>query len=284
MSAIQTVLASLIDYAGLYPPASHDMRSAVENYLRYSASGRAFALGRFIVDLNRVDAVRSVAGDATRRMKLSAIVPPDGGWATLSRLADEGVPIEAIEIRAASIEDLARMDNRVPLRFETYIEVPFASAERELTEAIAAMGARVKVRMGGLVASAIPSAESVVRVLAGLAQHRIPFKATAGLHHPVRSHYPFTYARDSPTGTMHGFINLCCAAALLYFAGDAREAALVLEEQDAGAWHVSSEAISWRAHRWTSDQWREVREKFLVSFGSCSFEEPIRELEGLQWL
>jgi hypothetical protein len=57
----------------------------------------------------------------------------------------------------------------------------------------------------------------------------------------------------------------------------------ILEEPDAGAWTLSQDVLSWRSRRWTSDQLSEARKRF-VSFGSCSFEEPIRDLEAMGWL
>jgi hypothetical protein len=47
MTAIQTLLAGLFDYAGLYPPASLSLRSAANNYLDYARGKHAKALGRF---------------------------------------------------------------------------------------------------------------------------------------------------------------------------------------------------------------------------------------------
>ena len=40
-------------------------------------------------------------------------------------------------------------------------------------------------------------------------------KATAGLHHALRGDYRLTYEPDSARRTMHGFVNLVLAAALL---------------------------------------------------------------------
>src|SRR6185369_7980556 len=47
-TAIDALLEGLIDYAGLYPPASLNMRPAVENYRRYRREKNSNALGRFI--------------------------------------------------------------------------------------------------------------------------------------------------------------------------------------------------------------------------------------------
>src|SRR5918995_986980 len=54
MSAIRTLLQGSIDYAGLFPPAELDMRTALENYVRYSSGPSSWALGRFIVPVSRL--------------------------------------------------------------------------------------------------------------------------------------------------------------------------------------------------------------------------------------
>ena len=46
---------SVVDYAGLFPPAGLDMRAAVGNYARYAAGPWAWALGRFIVPVSRLE-------------------------------------------------------------------------------------------------------------------------------------------------------------------------------------------------------------------------------------
>ena len=284
MSVIDGLLTGLIDYAGLYPPAGLDMRSAVQNYLAYGENKHAFALGRFIVDLNRLSELRAVAGDSVRNLRLSVIASPNSEWHALYALIHNGVQIDAIEVKAVYLSDIERIRRSIPSDVTTYFELPVHPPAGDLLEAVSAAGARVKLRMGGVVADAFPSTASVAETMNALRDCRLAFKATAGLHHPVRSRHPFTYAADSPTGTMHGFVNLCCAAALMHFGGETCEAKLLLDEQDLSSWQVTPDTIAWRSYRWSADQLREVREKFLISFGSCSFEEPIHDLETLGWL
>jgi hypothetical protein len=281
VSAIESLLAGLVDYAGLYPPAGLDMRSAVENYLTYKRGKHAYALGRFIVDVHRVDELRAVATDALRNMRLSVIVSAPSAVDLVSAFIDEGVPIEAVELKAASTAEMQRL--AAAPKIETYIEIPMGATSSALLEIFAAAGAGVKLRMGGVVAEAFPPAAAVAEMLGALHRHGLAFKATAGLHHPLRARHPVTYAPDSPTGTMHGFINLVCAAALVHFGGNIGEAATILEEQDPGAWHLTPDAITWRSHTWSAEHIAEVRKQF-VAFGSCSFEEPTGELEKLGWL
>jgi hypothetical protein len=104
------------------------------------------------------------------------------------------------------------------------------------------------------------------------------------LHHPLRSRHAFTYKQDSDAGMMHGFMNLLCAAALVWFGGEEEEVTQLLEEQDSQVWKVRADAICWGEWDWSADELREVRKRFLKSIGSCSFLEPIGDLEALGWL
>jgi hypothetical protein len=52
--AAGALLRDLIDYAGLFPPASLDMAAAVANYDSYSRSEWNWILGRFIVPVARL--------------------------------------------------------------------------------------------------------------------------------------------------------------------------------------------------------------------------------------
>lgn len=278
-------LAGLIDFAGLFPPAGLDMHSAVRKYLEYSRSGSRRALGRFIVNLEQFPYLWDAAGDYVRELRLSVVVTPDADWDDLHRLLDKGYMVEAVEIKAANgSAEVERLAARVPEGVIAYFEVPVCGAPTQMLDVVEAAGARIKLRMGGTAAEAFPTPKSVAQMLAELAHRRMIFKATAGLHHAVRGRYALTYAEDSATAVMHGFMNLSCAAAVLYFGGEIKEAQDVLEEEWPGAWQVTPEAIAWQQNSWNADELREVREKLFAGFGSCSFEEPLRELEALRWL
>ena len=113
----------------------------------------------------------------------------------------------------------------------------------------------------------------------------MPFKATAGLHHPVRAMRPLTYQPDSPSAMMHGFVNVFLAAALLWHRGSNEADALAtLEETSPAAFVFDDKCVSWHDHSLTAAQLRSARRKFAISFGSCSFEEPIQDLKDLGWL
>ncbi len=283
MTAIESLLSGLIDYAGLYPPASLDMHTAARKYLEYGHSTHARALGRFIIDLDRFPYLWDAAGDYVRGLRLSVLASPDADWDDLRRLVDKGFVIESIEVKDAAAAEIGRIAMRIPAGVTAYFEVPIDAAAAAL-DAVATAGAHVKIRTGGTSAEAFPSTPALAQMLSEISARRLIFKATAGLHHPIRGRHPLTYANGSPTAVMHGFVNLASAAALLYFGGDAREAQLVLEEEWPGAWRITPEAIAWEENGWSADELREVRQQFFAGFGSCSFDEPIRNLEALRWL
>jgi hypothetical protein len=287
MKAIDRLLADLIDYAGLYPPASLDMHSAVRNYLEYSRSTHAKTLGRFIVDLDRFPYLWDAAGDYVRGMRLSVLADPSADWDDLGRLLDKGYHIEAVETKVATAAEIASVALKIPAGLTAYFEIPVAAGIDVFDAVLAArehMDARIKVRMGGVAAEAFPSAQSIAYMLEGIARRRLLFKATAGLHHPVRGRHALTSSVGSATAVMHGFVNLACAAALLYFGGDAEDACRALEEEWPGEWKVTDDSIVWQEYGWGGDELGEVRQSFFTGFGSCSFEEPLRDLEELGWL
>jgi hypothetical protein len=283
MSAIESLMAGLIDYAGLYPPAAFDMRTAVRNYLEYGAGKNSFALGRFIVDMNRLEELRSVAGDSLSNFRLSVSASATASATEIDILFRRGLPIESIEIKCVEPLTICRISEKIPQAIEQYFEIPIQLGCSGAIDAIASVGARAKLRMGGLVADAFPSPEQVVKWLQLVTDRRIPFKATAGLHHPIRSRHPFSHAVNSPRGTMHGFINFFCAVALVR-SGDLEFAHTVLEEEDRNAFHISPQSIAWRSHQFTCEQVRTIRQELFTSYGSCSFDEPLQDLEALGWL
>ena len=282
MTAIETLIAGLFDYAGLYPPASLSLPSAANNYIEYASSKHAAALGRFIVNADRLDEFRSVAGDSLNRFRLSVIANGTADIGVLSRQKRSGMPIEAIEMKCSQPGEIEQLARSVPEGIVVYFEIPLEA--EDMLKAIHRTRTRAKIRMGGVVPEAFPSVPNVAQALRTVAELKLTFKATAGLHHPIRSRQPLTYKPESHTGVMHGFINLCCAAALVFFGGEVRDVESVLAEENPGVWKVTAEGIEWRGHIWSADQLRALRSQFLISIGSCSFEEPLRDMESLGWL
>lgn len=293
---LRTLLAHAIDYAGLFPPAQLDMPGAVAEYESYLASSDAWALGRFVVPATRLDELAAAAGGPTgnslgarhAERQLSVVLGADLS-ADMDRLrAFSDHPssgrwwsdVDAVELRASTPEAIAEAMRVVSDGVERYVEIPVAGDPTLLVRAIADAGAFAKVRTGGTTADAFPPSDHVVRFLAACLREDVPFKATAGLHHPLRGEYPLTYEPGSACGRMYGFLNLFLATAFLAAGLDEVDTRRMLEESDPNAVTFSRTEVAWRTHRLSVDHLAESR-RFLTSFGSCSFREPIDDLTAL---
>jgi hypothetical protein len=297
MSAIETLLRASIDYAGLFPPAGLDMDTAVANFARYRASPAAWALGRFIVPVSRLSEFEAAAQrhpvSAPEPWLLGALVGLEAG-SDLEHLrrfnhrhAASGAPVftaDTFEVKATSNSAVEEIMRRTPAGLQAYIEIPIDRNPGDLIATIGRLGGRAKVRTGGVTPEAFPHAADLVRFIRGCILGGVPFKATAGLHHPLRAEYRLTYAPDSPRAIMFGFLNLFLASAFLRAGMDEVEAARLLEEGSPEAFRVDDGGISWRNQRLDLESLSEARKVGMISFGSCSFTEPIADLQSLHLL
>lgn len=280
------LLDGLVDYAGLFPPAALSMPEAVGAYARHSRGPHSRMLGRFVLPVARLGEFAHAAGDAGEEWRLAVLAGPDdaGEIARFNGAHVGRYQADTIEARASDHETIWRLSSAYDESYVVYVEIPSAEDPEPLVTELAARGMRAKIRTGGVTADAFPEARDIVRFLAACARHGVPFKATAGLHHPLRGEYPLTYAPESPRGMMYGFLNVFLAATLLYDGADESDVAPLLEEWDAGSLAIGDDAISWRGHSVTAGEIARAREAFAASFGSCSFEEPVQDLATLQLL
>src|SRR5438105_13295520 len=75
-ASLHALLAGAIDYAGLFPPATLDMRDAVARYADYRGTAEAWALGRLVLPLSRVDelaAAKHEIGAQSQSWRLSVL-------------------------------------------------------------------------------------------------------------------------------------------------------------------------------------------------------------------
>ncbi len=300
-SAAATLLGDLIDYAGLFPPAALSMTQALANYDTYSRSEWRWMLGRFVVPVSRLGEfeeafVRLPSANASGvdpKLRLSALLGTNS-TADVARVlefnaraarsrSNQTAVIGSVEVRVATSGEIANLAAILPNNLDVYFEFPLSNCLECITT-VAERGHRAKIRTGGDTADKFPPSKSVVEFIRLCADARVPFKATAGLHHPIRATHRFTYEPDSCSGVMHGFLNVFLAAAFLQNGMPTDLAVQLVEEKSAQAFQFNVDDIRWRNHRLSVDQLAAARANFAISFGSCSFTEPIDDLRSLHIL
>jgi hypothetical protein len=296
-SSNRTLFEGLIDYAGLFPPAALEMTRAVRNYADYLQSEEAWMLGRFIVPGSRLAEFEEVAdpflprGNPVQPWRIS-ILSGQNLAADLNHLADfnylhatdvnaGAAVVDTVELKAAKPDEIFRAMKLLPRTLASYFEIPITTDPTELVMALAQGGALAKVRTGGVTAGAFPSTADLARFITACADEKVPFKATAGLHHPLRGNYRLTDEADSESGMMFGFLNVFLAAAFARFGLNEDEVREVLEETSPEVFQFDEAGVNWRAHQLTLQRLDVARNQFAMTYGSCSFEEPVADLKKI---
>ena len=286
-ASARALLASVVDYAGLFPPAALPIEAAVGEYRRRRRSPAAWMLGRFVVPAVQLAELGAALGDGDdlpwgTSALLGSDLPADLArvQAFNSGQCGRALFVDTVELKATTPEAAKAALAAVPPSLVAYVELPVGSPS-DLLALLHARGARAKVRTGGVVAAAIPSAAELAGFLAASAAALCPFKATAGLHHAVRGEHALTYEAQAPRALMHGFLNVFAAAVIARTGSGAGELEAVLEERDPRAFRLDDDGLGWRDRRVPTPQVARCRASFALSFGSCSFAEPVDELRGL---
>ncbi len=288
--AMRTLVAGVVDYAGLFPPAALDMRSAVAHYAGSRAGPDAWMLGRFVVPAARLDdweaAVATLPPDdalAWNGARLSALLT--GEFAreaelitTFNARAPFGVLIDVAEGRAMTADAVLALAAAMPDGVTVYCEVPYRDDPIALLQAVRSANVRAKIRTGGVTADAFPQPHEIVRFLRRCHELGVTAKATAGLHHPLRGEYRLTYDADAVRGTMYGYLNVFLAAAAIRVGASDAVAMEILVATDPAAITVSAEALTVCGVVLDDAVLAATRAEGVVAFGSCSFREPVDEL------
>jgi hypothetical protein len=270
----------------------------VRNFSDYQRSEHAYMLNRFVVPVSRFEEFLC-AFEQTVEMsgvalpwKISAIVGPDteADIATIIDFNQRGsvyrksVIVESLEVRAAEATGICCLAEMIPREFETYFEIPSTNMIEDCIKAIAGVGSGAKLRTGGDNAQMYPSCGDLAQFLVTCASTATPFKLSAGLHYAVRAVHRYTYEPDSPSGPTHGFLNVFVAAAFAWQGMNAREVEAVLTEESAQSFKFEQTGVRWRGCRISNEELASARTSFCISFGSCSFDEPVDDLRTLRLL
>ncbi len=305
IDARRTLLGGLIDYAGLFPPASLDLSGAVAEYRTARRGPHAWMLGRFLCPTSVIEDLAAILSQTMKAgeqpWSVGAIFDEPPGTAALhagvfDKHMDPAARVTAVELRtppaaadgrpapaaADVLRPAATAVSSVGPEVYGFLEVSRTDAwasgipavvdgiGRLRTELLLPLGA--KLRTGGLDAQAFPTPEQVAAFVIACHRSGVPFKATAGLHHPVR-HY------DPAIDVMrHGFLNLLVAAGLAAEGEDVAVVTDAIADDDPKGFAAGPAGLRWRNRRIGAATLRTMRHDMFPGYGSCSFEEPVDDL------
>jgi hypothetical protein len=291
-SCIRDFLTGLIDYAGLFPPASLGMENAVADFRECRAGKFGWAMGHFIVPVSRLAelgkllASRETTG-APWLLSVLTVPPVYGDLDAILEFnaGQDHARVDTVEIKISRPEDIRESAEAIAGELQAYYEVPAGSELPPFIRAIKAASGRAKIRTGGVMGALFPSGRQILDFLDACMREGVPFKATSGLHHALPGSYPLTRDRGSATAAMNGFLNLFLAAVFLFHRViHAAEAEQLLALASADALSFDPGGVRWGDWAVTAEQLRVARRDFAVAFGSCSFREPITDLQTLRLL
>jgi hypothetical protein len=301
-ASLRALLAHSIDYAGMFPPCSLGLEPALRNQAEYVRSAEAWMLGAFVLPIEQFDATRQLLSqfDAQHPLRVAALGPKtasvdafldalDDADPAIRSLARHNVDLVSIshlemflprDVNVASLTEAKSILGDLPV----FWEAPSDRAEQTIAllaefnsdADLATFG--YKLRTGGVAADAFPTSMQIAKALVTPATHQLPIKFTAGLHHPLRQY------REEVQTKMHGFLNVLGAAVLAAEQRwDTNQTAMMLEDENVDSFSFSDDFFAWR--EWRIDTNRlQYRRRFVVSFGSCSFNEPREDLRALKLL
>ncbi len=322
-------MEKIIDYAGLFPPATLPMEQAVRNYFRYRTSRDAWMLSRFICPAARLKELYpfkehlfsednpvpiSVLGRSGKGEQdfLSGIRKDLALINEFLSYMEDRVKVEVFEVRLPAVlfetpdhsvitTFLNRLSEELEYGFQSpvtpFYEIPVSrnwkSAFSAVTKGIAEHNFQVldsaryqyyqaagfKIRCGGAEPGMYPSPQQVAQVIDLCQKHHVALKATAGLHHPVR------HFNETEQVTMHGFLNVFGAGIL----ADAHQLEVdqiseIIADENPENFMFTRNAFAWRNLRASIEDIQQARRERLISFGSCSFDEPREDLRRMKLL
>ena len=289
--SLRALLAEIVDYAGLFPPSHLSMAESANNYAAYKNSRFKWMLGRFIVPVSRLDEFAEIGKDlfsSNREVWKLSVLAGEDIYETVQRIDEfngkfaANAIADALEIKAANALEIENIAAHIPENLNAYFELPL---DENLSDSIATLAVtkhRAKIRTGGITTEAFPTVEQITRFMQICFAAYVPFKATAGLHHPLRSQRSLTYEKDAPTGIMNGFLNVFLAAGFVQQGFKPKLIRELLLDQREDNFLCTDDGVLWRQEYFIStSQLKNLRARGAISFGSCSFVGPIDDLKEI---
>lgn len=282
MGSWDALFARLVDDAAVFPPGNAAVPDAVGEHRVHRSAWYAPLIGPLVLpDTELATASRVVRESAPEGepLPISVVITSGaGGLTALARRELPGLQVVAAEIALRDLADLRGNAQRVvaaaqeldPEEVTIFVELPCQPGWVAAIEVIEAAGLSGKIRTGGVVPDAYPTADQLAAQLSALIEADLPFKATAGLH---RAWPNRILDERGETLHQHGFLTVLMAVEALVDGAGTDQAAELLRLDDPGRIYA---ALS----DWDDLTAARVRRR-LRSFGCCGVTDPVQDLVTL---
>ena len=292
-ASLRALLTNLIDYAGMFPPASLSLDESIRNYARYVKEPDAWILGRFICPAARLEELAPYVNEffsEASPLKLTSISRTGTTARDFHGFREEFAEIKAFEIDHDGRAKIESFEGKLPggvafaaapKRRDLFFEATESTRESTnfVIQSVGIAGDGFKLRTGGVEAKAFPRVDLIAFAIATCRDRKVPMKFTAGLHHPIR------HFNSSVNTKMHGFINVFAAGVLAHALNLSEEQLIpILSDEDPASFKFDDDGLGWKDYRATIRQIEDARRGLVISYGSCSFDEPRDDLRSLGWL
>ena len=296
-ASLSMLLDGVIDFAGLFPPASLQMDAMVSDWARGLASEHDWMLGRLIVPVSRLPEFESAAADLLPQADedpwvLSVLLDTQAEEALESQIDQlmhfndqhsaggehADAIIDVVELRCAGVQSIEQALDVLPEEIYPFFEMSLDQDIRGMLATLVGSDAGAKVRTGGIRPELYPSTAGLADFIIQCAKADVPFKATAGLHHPLRNH------NDAVGAMQFGFLNVFLAALV---AADADgeltvdDLSPLLTRCDLDGIEFTSDGVTVDGEAYDLAAIEDARIAFALSFGSCSYDDPVTDLAAL---
>ena len=324
VKSFRVFMENLIDYAGVFPPASLSLETAMKNYVRIRQTKYSWIISRFLCPSTKISHFFDLYENNylnSGQWKLSLIFPLKEDTDSLitavtAALADlnqqiqhhPNIVVDMFEIKippkifqnhdTEAVKNVVLQMTKIVKEKQwlflsgkkvlLFFEVPSIELQPQASNVLIQslydvqtdfnlpIDVGIKVRCGGLTANAFPSIPQISTILINAAKKRVYFKATAGLHQPLRYYDSQLHVEH------HGFLNIFSAAMISYLNPtiDPEIIEELLTEKSIKNFTFDENEFKWKNWRLFVHEMEQIRH-YVKSFGSCDFDEPIAALKEI---
>lgn len=319
--SVATLLNGILDYAGLFPPEKLPFYDAIHAFRRYREHAYAPMMARFVIPIAQLPLVHQEVGDIIARSPSKTpwvfsvlgtpTADPDDFLESLEKdirsirkfldsYKQGDVIVDGFEVLfpkdlisgstkeiVSILSEIQNIWSTLPGVARIFFELPYREIKhfRTIVEAIHVHNKNhrdniaAKLRTGGLTPDAVPSASELAEAIIHLNEADVAFKCTAGLHQPLR-HFDKAVGAD-----VHGFLNVWATAmASKIHKANLSQMCEILNSTQKNDFLFSADKMNVKSFSFSTEQIAFARQNCALSFGSCSFEEPLEYLQKMEML